>query len=469
MHLSDGDVERIFRTNARQLLGIDESNASPKTLEAYRSAKMVIPGGTQLLSKRPEMYAPDCWPAYFSEARGCEVVDLDGRRFCDMTTSGIGSCLLGYADPDVTSAVLRRVGLGSMCTLNPVEEKELAELLISVHAWADQARFCRTGGESMAAAVRIARAHTGADRVAFCGYHGWSDWYLAANVPVSRASPASDQLEGHLLPGLDPRGVPQGLAGTVLPFRYNRLDELHRIVDEHAGELAAVVMEPTRSTDPDPGFLEGVRALCDRHKLVLVFDEITTGWRMHSGGVHLRYGVEPDVVVFAKALGSGHPMGAILGRRDVMQAAQESFISSTYWTEGVGPAAALATVRKFLRCAVPAHVERIGTLFREGCHELAQRHGVPLSVTGHAALLHIAFEHADAAALGTLLTTRMLDHGILSGSGFYPSYAHSEQHVDRYLAAADVVFGELAEAIQKDDVRGRLTGDVRHSGFRRLT
>ncbi len=469
MHLNDGDVERIFRTNARQLLGIDASNASAKTLEAYRSAKTVIPGGTQLLSKRPEMYAPDCWPGYFSEARGCEVVDLDGRRFCDMTTSGIGSCLLGYADPDVTSAVLRRVQLGSMCTLNPVEEKELAELLISVHPWADQARFCRTGGESMAAAVRIARAHTGADRVAFCGYHGWSDWYLAANLPESDASAASDRLEGHLLPGLDPRGVPQGLAGTALPFRYNRLDELQRIVDSHAGELAAVVMEPTRSTDPDPGFLEGVRALCDQHKLVLVFDEITTGWRMHAGGVHLRYGVEPDLVVFAKALGSGHPMGAILGRRDVMQAAQESFISSTYWTEGVGAAAALATVRKFLRCDVPAHVERIGTLFRDGCHELAQRHGVPVNVTGHAALLHIAFEHSDAAALGTLLTTRMLDHGILAGSGFYPSYAHTEQHVERYLAAADVVFGELAQAIQKDDVRGRLKGDVRHSGFQRLT
>ncbi|OHB79139.1 MAG: aminotransferase class III [Planctomycetes bacterium RBG_16_64_10] len=433
----------------------------------YRRAKQLIPGGTQLLSKRPEMYAPEHWPAYFREARGCEVIDLDGRRFVDMTTAGIGSCLLGYADPDVTDAVVRRVELGSMCTLNSAEEVALAERLIALHPWAEQVRYCRTGGESMAVAVRIARAATGRERVAFCGYHGWSDWYLAANLPAPNER-EQDRLDGHLLPGLQPAGVPKGLAGTALPFAYNQPDQLRQIVDRHGRELAAVVMEPTRSVDPAPGFLAAVRALCDACGAVLVFDEITSGWRLALGGAHLRYQVDPDLAVFAKALANGHPMGAILGRRQVMQAAQISFISSTYWTEGVGPTAALATIRKMEQSAVVGHVEQIGQQFRAGVGELAARHAVPIRVTGHPAILQLSFDHPQSAALGTLMTIRMLAGGFLTGSGFYPCLAHMPWHVDAYLAAADRVFAELAEAIRRDDILARLDGPVRHSGFTRL-
>jgi len=471
--LIDADVERIVCCNARQLLGLRQA-ATNQTQVTYRRAKRLIPGGTQLLSKRPEMYAPDRWPAYFAEAQGCEVIDLDGHRYCDMTTSGIGSCLLGYADPDVNAAVIRRVELGSMCTLNSPDEKELAEVLIELHPWAEQVRFCRTGGESMAVAVRIARAHTGRDRIAFCGYHGWSDWYLAANLPepTVEEEPVDrgvDRLVGHLLPGLEAAGVPRGLAGTALPFAYNRLDELERIAGKHGSELAAVVMEPTRSADPDPGFLEGVHELCRRCGAMLVFDEISAGWRLHLGGAHLRYGVEPDIAVFAKAISNGFPMGAIIGRREVMEAAQRSFVSSTYWTDGIGPAAALATIRKMQRVDVPGHVNRIGELFRDGLHELGRQHGVPVRVIGHPALLHIAFEHPDAAALGTLLTVRMLERGFLTASSFYPSLAHEQRHVQAYLAAATEAFMELSAAIRQDDIRRRLGSPVRHSGFARLT
>lgn len=470
LRLRDDDVERIFGTNARQMFGIDESADGTKTAAAYQHAKELIPGGTQLLSKRPEQYAPEHWPAYFREAHGCEVIDLDGRRFLDMTTSGIGSCLLGYADPDVTAAVLRRVALGSMCTLNPAEEVELAELLLQLHPWAEQARFCRTGGEAMAVAVRIARAATGRDKIAFCGYHGWSDWYLATNL--SRGSPGtatSDRLGGHLLPGLEPAGVPDGLAGTMFPFTYNRLDELIPIVAEHGATLAAVVMEPTRSVDPAPGFLQGVRELCDRCGAALVIDEITAGWRLHLGGAHLRYGLAPDMAVFAKALGNGHPMAAVIGRKKLMDAVQRSFISSTYWTEGVGPTAALATIRKLLRGDAPAYVAQIGERFRAGWLELGHRHHVPTKAIGHPALLSLSIEHPDAAALMTLWTVRMLDRGWLCSGGFYPSLAHTPLHVDRCLAAAEAVFAELADAIQRCDVRQRLNGSVRHTGFTRLT
>jgi glutamate-1-semialdehyde 2,1-aminomutase len=468
MRLNDGDVERIFGGNARQLLRIAPSPDGSLAQSTYRRAKEIIPGGTQLLSKRPEMFAPSVWPAYYREARGCEVIDLDGRRFIDMTTTGVGSCLLGYADPDVTNAVVRRVQLGSMCTLNSPEELELAELLLQLHPWAEQARFTRTGGESMAVAVRLVRAATGRDRIAFCGYHGWSDWYLAANLPRD-SKMGDDPLAGHLLAGLSPRGVPAGLGGTALPFGYNKLDELERIVRDRGGELAAIVMEPTRNRHPEHGFLEGARALADECGAVLVFDEISSGWRFALGGAHLRYGVKPDVAVFAKALGNGHPIGAVIGRARFIQSAQESFVSSTYWTEGVGPTAALTTIRKLQSLDAPAHVEAIGNQMRDGWTALGRKHGVPAIAPGHAALLSLSFDHPQAAALGTLVTARMLDHGFLSGSGFYPSLAHEPRHVQACLAALDEVFVELADAIACNDVQSRLPGGVRHTGFARLT
>ncbi len=441
------------------------SNQRPANHDLYRLAKSLIPGGTQLLSKRPEMFAPEQWPAYYREARGCEIVDVNGRRWVDMSIMGVGSCLLGYNDPDVTAAVVRRVEAGSMATLNNPEEVELARLLVRLHPWAEQVRYARTGGEAMAVAVRIARARTGRARVAFCGYHGWHDWYLAANRS-SRGE--ADSLKDHLLPGLDPGGVPSQLAGTALPFAYNDLDRLAAIVGEHGRELAAVVMEPTRSVDPDPGFLEGVRELCDSSGAVLVFDEITAGWRLALGGSHLRYGVAPDVAVFAKAIGNGHPMAAVIGRADAMQAAQQSFISSTYWTEGVGPAAALATLGKMERVDVPGHVAAVGNRFRDGLAAIARRHGVGLKLAGHPAITTLAFDHPEPPALQTLLTVRMLDQGILAGSGFYATLAHRAEHVDAYLEAADAIFAELAEAIGQGDAAARIDGPVRHSGFQRL-
>jgi glutamate-1-semialdehyde aminotransferase len=436
-----------------------------KSQDLYRVARTLIPGGTQLLSKRPEMFAPDQWPGYYREARGCEVVDLDGRRLVDMSLMGVGSCLLGYNDPDVTAAVVDRVQSGSMCTLNNPEEVELAQLLVQLHPWAQNVRLARTGGEAMAIAVRIARARTRRDVIAFCGYHGWHDWYLAANRTTTAQA---DCLQGHLLPGLEPNGVPSQLAGTALPFAYNNIDQLATIVRDHGPRLAAVVMEPTRAVDPQAGFLESVRELSRRAGALLVFDEITSGWRFAVGGAHLRYGVAPDLAVFAKALGNGHPIAAVIGCADAMQAAQETFISSTYWTEGVGPVAALATIRKMQRVDVPGHLLTLGTRFRSGLEQIAAGHGVRLKLAGHPALTTLAFDYPDSLALQTLLTVRMLSRGILAGAAFYASWAHTSQHVDQYLAAADPLFAELAEAARRGDAASRIGGPVRHSGFARL-
>lgn len=461
-HLDATDVEEIFCLGARRELGLPLPRPVPDVQDAYRLAKGIIPGGTQLLSKRPEMFAPDQWPAYYREARGCEIIDLEGRRFIDMSLGGILSTILGFADPDVNAAVMRRVSLGAMSTLQTHDEVELARELLEIHPWAEQARFTRSGGETMAVAVRIARAATGRDKVALCGYHGWHDWYLAANL-------GGDGLNGHLLPGLDPAGVPAALAGHTLTFRYNRSDELDAILTKHSGELAAIVMEPTRHTDPEPGFLEGIRERCDRHGIRLIFDEISIGWRLVPGGAHLRYGVAPDLAVFAKALGNGFPIGAVIGKGATMEAAQRSFISSTFWTEGVGPAAALACVRKMRRIDVPTHLAKVGNLVRSGWQRLGEKHGLPVKVGGRPEMALLGFDHPEAAALLTMMTARMLARGFLAAGGFNPMLAHEEAHASAYLASLDEVFGELAAAIAAGDIAGRIGGAVKHTGFARLT
>jgi glutamate-1-semialdehyde 2,1-aminomutase len=433
-----------------------------RTQELYRHAKQHIPGGTQLLSKRPEMLAPDQWPTYFREARGCETLDLDGRHYYDMSTSGIGACLLGFRDPDVTSAVQQRISLGSMCTLNPPEEVELADLLCEIHPWAEQARFARCGGEACAAAVRIARAATDRSLVAVCGYSGWQDWYLAANLGES------DALRGHLLSGLDPLGVPRELRGTALTFNFNKREEFEALINLHGDRLAAVVMEPCRAQNPAPGFLELVRDAAHRAGALLIFDEISIGWRLHFDGAHLKFGVNPDMAVFAKAISNGHPMAAVIGTRDAMDAAHGSFISSPYWTESVGPVAALATLRKMQRVDVPRHVEAIGALVQGHWRDLGARHQLPLKVSGFPCLAHLGFEHEKSEALRTLYTQWMLDKGFLAGAAFYPSLAHTTEVVEKFAAAVDEVFGQIADALRRDRVEESLRGPVAHARFRRL-
>jgi glutamate-1-semialdehyde 2,1-aminomutase len=433
------------------------------TNDLYRHAKTRIPGGTQLLSKRPEMFLPDQWPAYAQRARGCEVWDLDGRRYLDMTITAIGACPLGFADDDVNGAVKAVVDAGSMCTLNPPEEVELVDLLCRLHPWADMARFARSGGEAMSIAVRIARAATGRDVVAVCGYHGWHDWYLAANL-------ASDKsLDGHLLPGLDPAGVPRGLLGTALPFAYNHAEELDAIVAEHGHRLAAVVMEPVRYSHPAPGFLEHCRAAARKAGAVLVFDEITAGFRMNVGGAHLQLGIEPDVAVFAKALGNGFPIAAIIGRQEVMQAAQRTFISSTNWTDRVGPAAAIATLNKLEREQVPEHLIAVGHKVRRIWASTAERHGIQITVKGLPPLSTFSIDHGDASlALSTIYTQEMLRQGVLASKGFYATFAHRDAHCAEYEAAADKAFHSMRRALDSGNPVQFLEGPLQHNGFRRL-
>lgn len=432
-----------------------------KGVESWNRAKRLIPGGTQLLSKRSEMFVPEQWPSYFKRAKGVEVWDLDDTHYIDMSIMGVGTCILGYADDDVNEAVKKVIDAGSMCTLNSPEEIELAELLLHLHPWAAMVRYAKTGGEAMAIAVRIARAFTGKEKIAFCGYHGWHDWYLSANLADDK------NLDGQLLPGLKPLGVPRGLKGTAIPFNYNRIDELRRIVE--VNDVGVIIAEPIRHHEPENDFLGKIREIANRIGAVLIFDEITSGWRMNVGGVHELYNVYPDIVVYGKAMSNGFPMAAVVGKGKVMDVAQESFISSTYWTERIGPAAAIATINKMLEKEVPSHLCKIGNSISKGWKKIANEHGLDITVMGIPPLPTMAFNHKNSQALHTLFTQEMLKKGFLASKRVSVSYSHSEEHIDEYLRSVDKVFGLIKRAIENDNVFDILEGPVAHEGFKRLT
>lgn len=435
-----------------------------KGLELWNRAKEIIPGGAQLLSKRSEQFLPGQWPSYYSRAKGVDIWDLDGNQFVDMSLMGVGACILGYADEDVNQAVKKVIDAGSMSTLNSPEEVELAELLLSLDPWADMVRFARTGGEAMAIAVRIARAHTRKDKIAFCGYHGWHDWYLSANL-------ADDQnLDGQLLPGLEPLGVPRGLKGTAIPFHYNKVDELENIVENN--DIGTIILEPVRQHKPENNFLAKVKKIAEEINAVLIFDEISSGWRMKVGGAYELYQGQPDVVVYAKAMSNGFPMAAVVGKEEIMDAAQSTFISSTYWTDRVGPAAALATIKKLKNNNVPQHLCRMGVVISDGWRKLAQEHDLDLEIMteGLQSIPTFEFNYGDQnLALQTFFTQEMLDLGYLASKHVYVAYPHNEAILEKYLENLDTVFGKIKIGLEKNNIKQLLKGPVAHSGFKRLT
>jgi glutamate-1-semialdehyde 2,1-aminomutase len=427
--------------------------------QLYQRAKELIPGGTQLLSKRPEMFAPDIWPAYYSKAKGCRVWDLDGREFIDMSIMAVGACILGYADDDVDGAVIESIQKGVNSTLNCPEEVELAEALIELHPWFGMVRYARSGGEALSVAVRIARAKTQREKVLFSGYHGWTDWYLAANLADESA------LDGQLMPGLEPNGVPQGLAGTAIPFDFNDIESLRDKIQGQETKIAAIIIEPARGEDAPDQYLKTLRELTSEIGTVLIFDEITSGYRMCAGGIHRRYGIYPDIAVFAKSMANGYAMSAILGTEDVMQAAQSSFISSTNWAEKIGPTAALATLKKYQREQAEKHLITTGNRVKEIWRTAAIENGLEISVTGLPSLTAFTFKARQPLELNTRFTIEMLKEGFLGFRQFKPSLAHNSDDLSFY----EVAVGRVFEMLSADLECTKLDTPKHHSGFQHLT
>lgn len=428
-----------------------------KSLAMQKKASELIPGMTQLLSKRPDMFSSGVWPGYFKKAKGVEIEDLDGNRYLDFSIGGVGATVLGYADDEVNTAVTQVIANGSASSLNAPEEVSLAEKLTELHPWAEMARFARSGGEAMAVAVRIARTYTGRNKIVFCGYHGWMDWYLAANLKNENA------LSDHLIAGLSPAGVPLQLGGTAIPFHLNDPEEFLQAVKTAGSDLAAIVMEPIRNFEPHPSFIQLVQNTAVEQNVPLILDEISAGFRICSGGAHLRLGWQPDIAVFAKAMGNGFPISAVIGKKWVMSAAENSFISSTNWTERVGPAAALATISKFQRVNASEHLVALGKKVEEGWCSIAKKYKIKLKVSGIKPMLHFTFGE-NHNVNRAYYTQEMAKRGFLAGMLFYAMNAHTFEQVEQYLEATDEIWSVIAAG----DVASKLEGKPAKAGFQRL-
>lgn len=440
------------------------ARTTTRSNELYRRAAELIPGATQLVSRRQTRYAQGISPAFATHARGARFWDVDGNEYIDWV-SGIAAIILGYADPIVDDAVREQIGRLTITSINHELEIELAEELVRTIPSAEMVRYAKCGGEACAIAIRIARGVTGRDKVLFCGYHGWHDWYLAANLS------AEANLNSHLFPGIEPIGVPQALAGTALPFPYGDLAALGERLDEHRGQIAAVIMEPLRSELPPAGYLEGVVRLAREHGAVAIFDEVSSGFRLAIGGVQEYVGVTPDMTVIAKAMSNGYPMGAVVGRRDVMEPAARMFISSTYWSDTIGLQAALTTIRELRRRDVPRQLHAFGEQLQRRFNAVAETSGLPARCVGLPVHPHWDFQVEDPH-VRTLLTTlyiqEMAKHGCHGYASFYLNAAQGEAELAQTEAALRDVLPRLADAHDAGKLESLLECPLSADAFRRL-
>ena len=433
-----------------------------KGQKLYKRAKEIIPGGTMLLSKRPELFLPDNWPSYFSTANGCEICDLEGKKYIDVSIMGIGTNVLGYGHNEVDEAVMDVIRNGNMSTLNCPEEVYLAEELLSINSWADMVRFARTGGEANAIAIRIARAASGKDKVAVCGYHGWHDWYLAANLSKSNG------LDKHLLPGLNPLGVPKDLKQSIVPFYYNDYEALEHIV-KNDEEIGVIKMEVQRNIPPQEGYLKKVRKLAYKYNIVLVFDECTTGFRENYGPLFDRYDVNPDLAVFGKTIANGYALTAVVGKREVMENAQKTFISSTFWTERIGPSAALKTLEVMKRENPWEKIISLGNYVVKSWEKIASENDIELETFGLPSLSGYKFVSDNHLKYKTYITQEMLKKGYLASNLFYSSFAHSKEILKSYINELSVIFATISSYERRGQpIDDLLEGPVCHEGFNRL-
>jgi glutamate-1-semialdehyde 2,1-aminomutase len=452
------EQKELFSSNLH--IKRNEGAEMGKGQKLWKRAKRLIPGGNMLLSKRAEMFLPEQWPAYFSRSKGCIVWDMDGNEFIDMSIMGIGTNILGYGHPAVDEAVKNVVINGNMSTFNCPEEVYLAEKLIELHPWADMVKFARSGGEANAVAIRIARAASGKDNIAVCGYHGWHDWYLSVNLGNEGG------LEGHLLPGLEPNGVPKSLKNTVFPFSYNNYDELESLVKSK--NIGVIKMEVSRGTEPKDNFLKKVRKLATDNNIVLIFDECTSGFRETYGGLHKKYDVEPDMAMFGKALGNGYAITSTIGKKEIMEAAQSTFISSTFWTERVGPSAALASLKVMEEMKSWELITETGLAIRSGWQKLADNHNLEINHWGIPALTGFTFKSENTLAYKTLITQEMLKKGYLASNTVYACIDHTPEVLDKFFNALDPIMKLIKSCEEGQDISKLLKGPVCHDGFKRL-
>mgnify|MGYP006148640983 FL=1 len=428
-----------------------------KSLKLYNTAKKIISGGTMLYSKRPELYLPNKWPTYFYKSKDCYLWDIDGNRYIDMLFA-VGTNTLGYANKEIDNLVINYIKKGNMTSLNSPEEVELAKLLLKLHPWSDQVKFTRSGGEANAAAIRIARASTSRQNIAFCGYHGWHDWYLSSNLNNKK------NLDTHLMSNLKFEGVTKNLKNTSFPFLYNDFAGLKKIVKKN--NIGIIIMEVMRNIPPKNNFLHKVRKLCNQKKIILIFDECTSGFRECLGGKHLEFKVNPDLVMFGKAMGNGYAINAILGKSKYMKNSEKSFISSTSWTERIGNIAALSTIKYMKKYKTYKFIKQQGLKIKSMWKKISNKYHVEIDVISLDSIPIFIFKD-NHNIKKTYLTQEMLKAKILASNIIYVSIFHEDKIINKYFRNLDSIFKILSET-KITEIKKKIKGGESYSPMTRL-
>ena len=421
-----------------------------RSREYLARARKVIPSCTQTFSKGYTQFVQGVAPLFLERGRGSHVWDVDGNEYVDYLMA-LGPIVLGYDDPDVTAAVQRQLADGVTFSLPHPLEVEVAEMLAKVVPCAEMVRFGKNGSDATSGAVRAARAYSGRDVIACCGYHGWGDWYIGTTTRRS--------------------GVPTAVCELTRTFTYNDIGSLERLFAEYRGRIAAVIMEPVGVVEPSPDFLQRVAAVTHANGAVLIFDEIVTGFRLALGGAQERFGVTPDLACFGKAMANGFPLSTVVGRREIMEVFDEIFFSFTFGGEALSLAAARATIAKLREKNVIEHLWRQGTALQNGYNAFARECGLDgrTQCIGFPPRTVLVFKDragADSLAMKSLFQQEMIKRGILTAGGFTLCYAHSDEDARRTLEACRDALTLLARAVAEDRVEAALEGPVIQPVFR---
>ena len=459
------DIMKIYKKNPglfeiNKHIRRNEGSETLNSQQLWRKAKKIIPGGNMLVSKRPELFLPGRWPVYYKKAKGCKVWDIDGNCYFDFSFMGVGTNILGYSNNLINNHVNSAIKKSNVSTLNCVEEVNLAEKLIKLHPWSDMVKFARTGGEANSVAVRIARAASGKDKIAFCGYHGWHDWYLSANLSNSK------NLNKQLFSNLSINGVPKSLKNTAFPFEFNDFKKLVEITNKY--DIGVIKMEVFRNVKPKNNFLKKIRNLASKKNIVLIFDECTSGFRENFGGLHLKYGVTPDIAIFGKALGNGHAITAVVGKKKIMQYAQDSFISSTFWTERSGPAAALKTLEIMEKKKSWNIISRLGKKIKKGWINIAKKHRLKIKIFGLSSICSFEIQSTNWLKYKTFISQEMLKKGFLAANSVYVCVDHNERIIKKYLNNLDNIFKIIKNCEKNNNIDSLLETETCQTGIKRL-
>ena len=458
---SYNDIIRVIKHN-NKIMKLNSSytrNSGSKDSEnqkLWERAKTIIPGGNMLISKRPELFLPKGWPTYFDKAKGIKIWNKN-KLFYDFCSMGVGTNLLGYCNNRVDTAVKKSINNGNMSTLNSKEDIELAEKLLELNKWADMVKFARSGGEANAIAIRIARAAAGKDKVAICGYHGWHDWYLAANLKSKK------NLNNHLIKNLNPKGVPLNLKNTIFPFEYNNILSLEKIIKKH--NIGIIKMEVKREEEPKNNFLQKVRKIADRNKIILIFDECTSGFRQSFGGLHKFYKVIPDMAMYGKALGNGYAITAVVGKRSIMENASTNFISSTMWTERIGTSAAIECLNVMEKTKSWLKITETGKWLKNQWRALAKLHNLKIDVMGLDAIPNFIFNSHNHNAYKTLITQEFLKNNMLATNKIFISVLHNKKNLQKYLDQLDKVFSTIKRVENGENINNFLFHPVSYNPY----